>query len=168
MVDDFDFGFSLVSTEEVSKTQTEEVVQPVSSVSVEEFDVLQKKLDTLMILVQNISEGDDSSDLYTENDQRMERLEEKVDRLIELETTQVTAALQEQGSSIRAVIDEVEERKKELNDKYKTKLGELETLIIPLLKGLMKNPEKEYIYWPNRLDIIQKQIDKVYSITKEE
>ena len=42
----------------------------------------------------------------------------------------------------------------------------LEKMIIPLLKNLMKNPEKEYIYWPNRTDKIQKQIDKILEITR--
>ena len=31
-----------------------------------------------------------------------------------------------------------------------TKLDKLYNAIIPLLNNLKKNPEKEYIYWPNR------------------
>jgi hypothetical protein len=48
----------------------------------------------------------------------------------------------------------------------KTNLKELEQLIMPLLVNLMKNPEKEYIYWPNRTAKIQEQIDKVLSLTR--
>lgn len=48
----------------------------------------------------------------------------------------------------------------------KTNLKELEQLIVPLLVNLMKNPEKEYIYWPNRKEKIQEQIDKVLSLTR--
>ena len=45
-------------------------------------------------------------------------------------------------------------------------LKELEQLIMPLLVNLMKNPEKEYIYWPNRTAKIQEQIDKVLTLTR--
>ena len=44
MSDDFDFGFSAVSTEEFQKTQTTTEEQP-SAVSTEEFDELKKKMD---------------------------------------------------------------------------------------------------------------------------
>jgi hypothetical protein len=30
----------------------------------------------------------------------------------------------------------------------------------------MKNPEKEYIHWPNRIPIIDAQIDKITAITR--
>ena len=69
---------------------------------------------------------------------------------------------------ITVVIDEVEERKGELNEKFIGKLKELESLVIPMLKGLMKNADKEYIYWPGRTPILEKQIEKVYSITRPE
>jgi hypothetical protein len=48
----------------------------------------------------------------------------------------------------------------------KKNLKELEQLIMPLLVNLMKNPEKEYIYWPNRTAKIQEQIDKVLLLTR--
>ena len=48
----------------------------------------------------------------------------------------------------------------------KVNLKTLEQLIMPLLVNLMKNPEKEYIYWPNRTAKIQEQIDKVLSLTR--
>ena len=49
---------------------------------------------------------------------------------------------------------------------YKAKLKAVEQLIIPLLVNLMKNPEKDYIKWPNRSQQIQKQIDKILAITR--
>tara|TARA_B100000424_G_scaffold31142_2_gene21170 strand:+ start:94 stop:477 length:384 start_codon:yes stop_codon:yes gene_type:complete len=65
---------------------------------------------------------------------------------------------------------EVDARKKELEEKYQQEnqqvFKNLEKMIIPLLKNLMKNPEKEYIYWPNRTEKIQKQIDKILEITR--
>ena len=38
--------------------------------------------------------------------------------------------------------------------------------ITGLLVNLMKNPEKDYINWPNRQPMIQKQIDKIIAITR--
>ena len=46
------------------------------------------------------------------------------------------------------------------------KLKALEELMVPLLVNLMKNPEKEYIYWPNRKDKIEEQIEKVLKLTR--
>ena len=54
--------------------------------------------------------------------------------------------------------------KKELD--FKDRLIECEKLILPLLQNLMKNEEKEYIYWPNRKAIIQQQIDRLQKITR--
>jgi hypothetical protein len=53
-----------------------------------------------------------------------------------------------------------------LQEEANTKLTELEQIIMPLLVNLMKNPEKEYIYWPNRTDKIQEQIDRILSLTR--
>ena len=46
------------------------------------------------------------------------------------------------------------------------KLKQVEDLILPLLYNLMKNPEKEYIHWPNRIPIIDAQIEKITAITR--
>lgn len=53
-----------------------------------------------------------------------------------------------------------------LHEEVQQKLVELEQLIMPLLVNLMKNPEKEYIYWPNRTEKIQEQIDRILTITR--
>ena len=45
-------------------------------------------------------------------------------------------------------------------------MGKLEKMIIPLLINLAKNPDKEYIRWPNRQEKIEKQIDQILSITR--
>ena len=173
MADEFDFGFSAVSTEEFSKTQTVTETQP-SAVSSEEFGELKKKLDSISSLIQTLGDREDTS-LFDEtgetvksNGEKIARVEDKIDKILAMESSQITSALEEQGSSIRAVIDEVEERKGELNEKLSGKLKELESLVIPMLKGLMKNAEKEYIYWPDRTPILEKQIEKVYSITRPE
>jgi hypothetical protein len=47
-----------------------------------------------------------------------------------------------------------------------SKLKQVEDLILPLLYNLQKNPEKDYIHWPNRTAIIDKQIEKIKSVTR--
>ena len=53
-----------------------------------------------------------------------------------------------------------------LLEQTSAKLMDLEKMIIPLLVNLMKNPDKEYIYWPGRKEKIQEQIDKIIAITR--
>jgi hypothetical protein len=58
------------------------------------------------------------------------------------------------------------EVKSSVDSETKQKLQTIEKLIMPLLVNLMKNPEKEYIHWPNRVPLIEKQIEKILSITR--
>ena len=44
------------------------------------------------------------------------------------------------------------------------KLDKLYNAVIPLLSNLKKNPEKEYIYWPNRLDKVEEFSDKLKEV----
>ena len=48
----------------------------------------------------------------------------------------------------------------------KSNLTQLEQLVVPLLVNLMKNPEKDYIHWPNRVPLIEKQIERILAITR--
>ena len=43
----------------------------------------------------------------------------------------------------------------------KDKCDKLYNMIMPLLSNLQKNPEKEYIWWPNRLDKVEEFRDKL-------
>jgi len=43
----------------------------------------------------------------------------------------------------------------------KNKLEGMRNMILPLLKNLMANPDKEYIYWPNRTEKIKAFIAKL-------
>ena len=52
-------------------------------------------------------------------------------------------------------------------DTYTKKLQELEKIIIPFLEKLRDTGDKEYIYWPNRKPIIDKQIEKIKTLTRE-
>ena len=45
-------------------------------------------------------------------------------------------------------------------------IEQMDNFIRPLLENLMKDSDKDYIYWPNRAEMIQKQIDKLNNIQK--
>jgi hypothetical protein len=55
----------------------------------------------------------------------------------------------------------------ETADDYKLRLSEVEKMIIPFLKKLHSTGDKEYIYWPNRKPIIEKQIERILKLTRE-
>ena len=61
---------------------------------------------------------------------------------------------------------DVDEYKALLDEQYKQKLNKLELMIIPLLTNLKKNPEKEYIFWPNRTTVLDSQIEKIIAVTR--
>lgn len=86
-----------------------------------------------------------------QSSESLQRVEEKLDSML---------SLYNQG---KLGLDA--ERQNMIAD-VKKNLKELEQLIMPLLVNLMKNPEKEYIYWPNRTAKIQEQIDKVLLLTR--
>jgi len=60
-----------------------------------------------------------------------------------------------QASDTSASLQETEE-----------KLNKLYNAILPLLTNLKKNPEKEYILWPNRVDKIEQFEDLITGIIK--
>lgn len=81
----------------------------------------------------------------------IQRLEEKIGRLL---------TLYDEGKL------GLDAERMKLQKETTGKLKQLEELIMPLLVNLMKNPEKEYIYWPSRTEKIQEQIDKILSLTR--
>ena len=60
----------------------------------------------------------------------------------------------------------ITEHKALLESDVATKLRDAEDLILPLLKNLKRNPEKDYIHWPNRDVIIDKQIERITAVTR--
>ena len=60
-----------------------------------------------------------------------------------------------EASSTSASLQETEE-----------KLNKLYNAILPLLTNLKKNPEKEYILWPNRVEKIEQFEDLITGIIK--
>jgi hypothetical protein len=51
-------------------------------------------------------------------------------------------------------------------DDVQTRLDNLYNAVQPLLTNLKKNPEKEYILWPNRLDKIEEFESYIQNIYK--
>ena len=52
-------------------------------------------------------------------------------------------------------------------EKYKQRLEDVETLVVPLLQKLRDTGDKEYIYWPNRKEVIDKQINRIIALTRD-
>ena len=90
---------------------------------------------------------------------QIEELDSKVDLLSKL-VSKTLSELDDHKDNLSSIDD-----KKTLD--FKDRLLECEKLILPLLQNLMKNEDKEYIYWPNRKAIIQSQIDRLQKITQK-
>jgi len=136
--DEFDFGFELVD----SPTPTE-VQQETQSVSVD----------------------------TTEIDDRLESLESKINNVLNIVSLNdsgddIKQAIEEQGSCITDALDSIEDMKESLEKDYDKKLEEIENLVLPLLVNLTKNPEREFIKWPNRAESVQSHINKILEVTR--
>ena len=51
-------------------------------------------------------------------------------------------------------------------EQYKERLHELEKLIMPFLTNLYKSREQAYIHWPNRGNLLEKQMQRVLKLTR--
>ena len=51
-------------------------------------------------------------------------------------------------------------------EKLDNKINSLYNMFQPLLNNLATNPEKEYIFWPNRLEKIEEFRDKIDAVYK--
>jgi hypothetical protein len=49
---------------------------------------------------------------------------------------------------------------------YEDKVNKLYNAILPLLSNLKKNPEKDYIYWPNRNEKVEQFETMIANIIK--
>lgn len=58
------------------------------------------------------------------------------------------------------LLKEVEQKDGQVQH-YNDKLEGIRKLVMPLLNNLMANPDKHYIYWPNRTEKIQQFIKKL-------
>tara|TARA_S200002703_G_scaffold137198_1_gene126871 strand:+ start:110 stop:571 length:462 start_codon:yes stop_codon:yes gene_type:complete len=136
--DDFDFGFELVDGPAVSETS-----ETAPAVSVD----------------------------TTEIDDRLDTLEDKINNVLNIvslsdSTDDIRRAIEDQGVSISTALEKVDDMKEELEREYERKLEEIENLVLPLLVNLTKNPEKDYIRWPNRAESVQKHINRILEVTR--
>lgn len=167
-----DFGFTTVDTdvfeqaEQTERKITSDVVDELASGLVSEINTkisgLEGKINAVLLRL------DDSTDNEMTDSVEFSRIEEKIDKILSMENTEMVSALNEQGENIRAIIDEVEERKSLLDSQYKEKLSMIEKTVLPLLINLTKNPEREYLKWPDRASKVQGYIQRVLEITRKE
>jgi hypothetical protein len=52
-------------------------------------------------------------------------------------------------------------------EEYKARLKEVEKIIMPFLTNLLKTADQPVIKWPNRGPIIEKQIQKILTLTRD-
>ena len=80
--------------------------------------------------------------------------------------TEDVKKLEEKLDSLLSKVD-VDEHKRLVEMEVRDRLKQIESMILPLLQNLAKNPEKIYIKWPNRKEIVEKQIEKFLLLTRE-
>jgi hypothetical protein len=88
------------------------------------------------------------------------RIEQKVDALV--------SAMNGLNTKLMNLDDEFDVVKSTTEADVRSRLIDVEKLIMPLLVNLLKSSDKDYIHWPNRKDKIQAQIDKLLSMTRGE
>ena len=56
--------------------------------------------------------------------------------------------------------------KDETVEEYKARLEQVEKIIMPFLTNLYKSASQPYIHWPNRGPILEKQMQKILTLTR--
>ena len=101
--------------------------------------------------------------------EKLEWLDKDVQKILKMEQLEAVTALQKSSTDMTSLAKELEERKKDINLKYKARMLAVEKLIVPLIQNLQKDGEtKEYIKWPNRTAILEAQKTKILTITRSE
>lgn len=142
---DMDLGLSFVDSKPDAEesTATAQVVETIST-KVEGIGNLEEKVDDIQSTLSGIKALLDFDEL---------NIEGKLDTLLE------------RVSDTEATDEEIARKvKEETTDKMK----DLEKLVLPLLVNFIKpeSLEQEYIYWPNRKEIIERQIQRILNITR--
>jgi hypothetical protein len=84
------------------------------------------------------------------------------DDIFDFGFTAVDEAELEAVQKAQQVVSETSSNASELENK----LNRLYNAILPLLSNLKKNPEKEYIYWPNRVEKVEEFETHIANIIK--
>jgi hypothetical protein len=56
--------------------------------------------------------------------------------------------------------------KDETVEEYKSRLEQVEKIVIPFLSNLYKTREQAYIHWPNRGPVLEQQMQKILKLTR--
>jgi regulator of PEP synthase PpsR (kinase-PPPase family) len=91
----------------------------------------------------------EQSTLNIDLDDRFDSMDEKLDRIL------IEFGRMHNNVAASATEDEMRE-----------KIRQLEAIVVPLLNNLLKTADKEWIHWPNRREICQRQLDAVLKISR--
>jgi len=58
-------------------------------------------------------------------------------------------------------------QKDETVEEYKSRLQQVEKILMPLLINLLKTADQHIIKWPNRKPILEAQIQKIVTLTRD-
>jgi len=122
-----------------------------------EYDFGFNAVDDIPLSTPQVTNQPVAGDVEGIND-NINRIEQKVDIAIN--------AISALSNRLTDLNDDIDIAKEATTQEVQNKLTQIEKLIMPLLVNLMKNPEKDYIHWPNRTPLIQSQIDKILAITR--
>ena len=56
--------------------------------------------------------------------------------------------------------------KDETVEEYKTRLAQVEKIIMPFLTNLYKSASQPYIHWPNRGPVLEEQMQRILKLTR--
>jgi hypothetical protein len=101
--------------------------------------------------------------------EKLEFMDKDIQKILKMEQLEAVQALQKSSTDMTSLAKELEERKKDINLKYKARMLAVEKLILPLIANLQKDGNtKEYIKWPNRIPILEAQKEKIMQVTRSE
>ena len=145
-IDDYDMDLGLSFVDAKPDNEASSTAQTVETIStkIEGIGNLEDKVNEIQTTLSGIKSLLDFDEL---------NIEGKLDTLLE------------RVSNTESTDDEIARQVKEETTE---KMKELEKLVLPLLVNFIK-PEslaQEYIYWPNRKEIIERQIKRILGITR--
>ena len=116
----------------------------------------------------NFDDYDDDMDFgfNTVDEAEIEEVEKEIQSRIADTKGVASGDLEDKIDKLIAIREGDETQLDVLKKEHKDDLLKFEKMVMPLLYNLMKNPEDVYIKWPNRKEIIQKQINKIVAITR--
>ena len=102
----------------------------------------------------------------TVDEDEVKEFETQVKSRVAEETTNISSGLEDKINELLKAREGDTGKVEEVEKKRKDELLKIEKIIMPLLRNLQKNPDDVYIKWPNRKEVIEKQIKKIVAITR--